>query len=194
MKIMSIPDYGPMFRFNDADVYWALHVLSDGRRMGRKRLAELLGIGEGSVRKIVETLRDWEMISVHQTGITITRSGLGFLAELPIKVVDIDLGDAVVGKHQQAVLVYGVGGKIENGMQQRDVGIRVGACGCTTVVMRDDVLLIPPDWNLDEERPDIADRIRSTTDMGPNDAIIVGSGQDIHTAINAALMAAFQLF
>ncbi|MDD4185092.1 MAG: hypothetical protein PHX75_00400, partial [Candidatus Methanomethylophilaceae archaeon] len=146
------------------------------------------------VRRIVETLRDWDMISIHQTGITITRSGLGFLAELPIKVIDVDMGDAVVGKYQQAVLVYGVGSKVENGMQQRDVGIRVGACGCTTVVMRDGVLQIPPDWNLDIERPDIADRIRSTTDMGPNDAIIVGSAQDSHTAVNAALMAAFQLF
>lgn len=193
MKIISIPDYGPMFRFNDADVYWALHVLSDGKRMGRKRLAEALGLGEGSVRRIVETLREWEMISIHQTGITITRSGLGFLSELPIKVVDVDLGDAVVGKYQQAVLVYGVGGKIENGMQQRDIGIRVGAFGCTTVVMRDGVLMIPPDWNLDIERPEIAARIRETG-MGPNDALIVGSGQDIHTAANAALMAAFPLF
>ncbi|NLN71951.1 MAG: hypothetical protein GX137_04075 [Thermoplasmatales archaeon] len=182
-----------MFRFNDADVYWALHVLSDGKRMGRKRLAEALGIGEGSVRRIVDTLRDWEMISVHQTGITITRSGLGFLAELPVKVLDISLGDSVVGDCQQSILVYGVGSKIENGMQQRDVGIRVGALGCTTVVMRDEVLMIPPDWNLDEERPDIAEKIRKT-DMGPNDAIIVGSAQDSHTAVNAALMAAFQLF
>lgn len=193
MKIISMPDYGPMFRFNDADVYWALHILSDGKRMGRKRLAEALGIGEGSVRRIVDTLRDWEMISIHQTGITITRSGLGFLAELPVKVLDVNLGDSVVGDHQQSILVYGVGNKIENGMQQRDVGIRVGALGCTTVVMRDGVLMIPPDWNLDEERPDIAEKIRKT-DMGPNDAIIVGSAQDSHTAVNAALMAAFQLF
>ena len=40
MKIIDEPQFGPMFRFNDANVYWALYILSDGRRMGRKRLAE----------------------------------------------------------------------------------------------------------------------------------------------------------
>ena len=40
MKIIDEPQFGPMFRFNDANVYWSLYVLSDGKRMGRKRLAE----------------------------------------------------------------------------------------------------------------------------------------------------------
>ena len=50
MKIIDAPQYGPMFRFTDASVYWALHILSDGKRMGRKRLSEEIGVGEGSMR------------------------------------------------------------------------------------------------------------------------------------------------
>ena len=183
-----------MFRFTDANVYWALYVLSDGKRMGRKRLAEEIGVGEGSMRRILETLRQWEMITIKQTGITITRSGLGFLSEIPIKVVDIDLKDAIVGNYSQAVVVYGVGKKIENGMQQRDAGIKVGATGCTTLVIRNGALMIPPDWNLDKERPEVAAKVREITNITENDAIIVGSAYDQHTAVSAALTAAFELF
>ena len=194
MRIIDTPQYGPMFRFTDANVYWALYVLSDGKRMGRKRLSEEIGVGEGSMRRILETLRQWEMINIKQTGITITRSGLGFLAEIPIKVVDLDLKDAIVGTYGQAVVVYGVGKKIENGMQQRDAGIKVGATGCTTLVIRDGVLMIPPDWNMDKEKPELAAKIREETKITEDDAIIVGSAYDQHTAVVAALTAAFELF
>ena len=194
MRIIDTPQYGPMFRFTDANVYWALHILSDGKRMGRKRLADEIGVGEGSMRRILETLRQWEMITIKQTGITITRSGLGFLSEIPIRVVDIDLQDAIVGDFSQAIVVYGVGKKIENGMQQRDAGIRVGATGCTTLVIRNGVLMIPPDWNMDEKNPAVAARVREVTNITEDDAIIVGSAYDQHTAVVAALTAAFELF
>ena len=194
MRIIDTPQYGPMFRFTDANVYWALHILSDGKRMGRKRLADEIGVGEGSMRRILETLRQWEMITIKQTGITITRSGLGFLSEIPIRVVDIDVRDAIVGDYSQAIVVYGVGKKIENGMQQRDAGIKVGATGCTTIVIRNGVLTIPPDWNMDEKNPAVAARIREVTNITEDDAIIVGSAYDQHTAVVAALTAAFELF
>ena len=194
MRIIDTPQYGPMFRFTDANVYWALYVLSDGKRMGRKRLSEEIGVGEGSMRRILETLRQWEMINIKQTGITITRSGLGFLSEIPIRVVDIDLKDSVVGDFNQAVIVYGAGKKIQNGMQQRDAGVKVGAMGCTTLVIRDGVLMVPPDWNMDKERPETAAKIREITNITEDDVIIVGSANDKHTAIVAALTAAFELF
>lgn len=193
MKIIESPQYRPMFRFTDANVYWALHILSSGKRMGRKRLADEIGVGEGSMRRILETLREWEMIQIKQSGITITRSGLGFLSEIPLKVIDVDLGDSIVGDYSQSVLVFNVADKIQNGMQQRDAGIRVGATGCTTLVIRDGNLIIPPDWNMDVERPEIAKNVRATG-ITDKDAIIVGSGNDQRTAMMAALTAAFELF
>lgn len=194
MRIIDTPQYGPMFRFTDANVYWALHLLADGKRMGRKKLADSVGVGEGSMRRILETLRSWELINIKQTGITITRTGVSFLEDIPIKVVDIDLGDAVVGEFSQALLVLGVADKIENGMQQRDAGIKAGAEGCTTVLIKNGVLLMPPDWNMDVERPDLAQRIRNDTGMTDRDVLIVGSSSDPHTAVTAALSAAFELF
>lgn len=183
-----------MFRFTDSNVYWALYLLSGGKRMGRKRLADSIGVGEGSMRRIIDTLREWEMITIKQTGISITKSGTGFLNELPMKVISINLGDSVIGKFQQGVIVYGVANKVENGMQQRDAGIRAGADGCTTLVIRDGVLTIPPDWNVDENRPELADKVRNEIGMTENDVIIVGSSDNEHAAVNAVLTAAFELF
>jgi len=190
---MEVPQFGPMFRFSDANIYWALYLLSDGRRIGRKKLADMVGIGEGSMRRIVDTLKEWGFILVKQTGITITKAGMSFLDQIPVRIVDVQLGGSTVGEFTQGVVVLGVSSKIHNGMQQRDAGIKVGAQGCTTVVIRDGILLIPPDWNLDRENPEIAYKIRKDAGLTQDDVLIVGSGQTHSMAVEAALNAAFEL-
>ncbi len=193
MKIMDIPAFGPMFRFSDANVYYSLYLLADGKRIGRKKLAELVGVGEGRMRRILEKFRDWNFVSIKQTGISITKAGLNFLDQLPIRLIDVNLGDSVKGDFSQGVIVYGVSSKIVNGMQQRDAGIKAGAEGCTTIVIRDGKLMIPPDWNMDEKTPELAYKIRKDSGITPDDAIIVGSGASKIVAIEAALNAAFEL-
>ena len=109
MKIIDEPQYGPMFRFNDANVYWALYVLSDGKRMGRKRLAEEVGVGEGSMRRIIDTLKEWGFILIKQTGITITKAG-GYVSDTQQFIITVFARDNVVsplcGKSVQLVRVH----------------------------------------------------------------------------------------
>ncbi len=194
MKIIDEPQYGPMFRFNDANVYWALYVLSDGKRMGRKRLAEEVGVGEGSMRRIIDTLKEWGFILIKQTGITITKAGQAFLNQLPIRPVSVNLGEAVVGEYQQAVLVLGAANKVVNGMEQRDMGIKVGGAGCTTIVIRDGNLMVPPDWNIDEKDPDLAYKIRKDSGITQSDALVVGGADSRTSAVEAAVTAALSMF
>ena len=194
MKIIDEPQFGPMFRFNDANVYWSLYILSDGRRMGRKRLAEEVGVGEGSMRRIIDTLKEWEFITIKQTGITITKAGLAFLNQIPIRPVDVYVEGSVVGDYQQGVLVLGGANKVNNGMEQRDIGIKVGATGCTTIVIRGGALLIPPDWNLDERNPEVAYKIRKDTGITQSDALIIGGGSSKTIATEAAVAAALEMF
>ena len=193
MKIIDAPQYGPMFRFTDASVYWALYVLSDGKRMGRKRLSEEIGVGEGSMRRILNTLKEWEMILIKQTGITITRNGLEFLEKTPIRVIELNAGSLVLGEYTQAILVKGVAEKVGNGLKQRDAGIRAGSLGCTTLVIRDGKVFLPPDWSIDENNPELAAGIHANSMVADGDAIIIGGADDRNTAINAALTAAFEL-
>ena len=194
MKIIDEPQFGPMFRFNDANVYWSLHILSDGRRMGRKRLAEEVGVGEGSMRRIIDTLKEWDFINIKQTGITITKAGLSFLDQLPLRPVNIFVEGSVAGACQQGVLVLGGADKVVNGMEQRDAGIKVGADGCTTIVIRDGILMIPPDWNMDDKTPELAYKIRKEIGMTQSDALIIGGGETQALATEAAITAALQMF
>lgn len=194
MKIIDEPQFGPMFRFNDANVYWALYTLSSGKRIGRKRLADEVGVGEGSMRRIIETLKDWEFIEIKQTGITITKVGLAFLNQIPIKPVDIFLEGSVIGEFQQGVLVLGCGDIVNKGMEQRDAGIKVGGSGCTTIVIRDGALMIPPDWSIDEHNPEMAYKIRKDTGITQDDALIVGGGSTKPLAIESAIAAALSMF
>ena len=194
MKIIDEPQFGPMFRFNDANVYWSLHLLSDGRRMGRKRLADEVGVGEGSMRRIIDTLKEWDFINIKQTGITITKAGLSFLDQLPLRPVNIFVDGSVAGACQQGVLVLGGADKVVNGMEQRDAGIKVGADGCTTIVIRDGILMIPPDWNMDEKTPELAYKIRKEIGMTQSDALIIGGGETQALATEAAITAALQMF
>ena len=194
MKIIDEPQFGPMFRFNDANVYWSLHLLSDGRRMGRKRLADEVGVGEGSMRRIIDTLKEWDFINIKQTGITITKAGLSFLDQLPLRPVNIFVEGSVAGVCQQGVLVLGGADKVVNGMEQRDAGIKVGADGCTTIVIRDGILMIPPDWNMDEKTPELAYKIRKEIGMTQSDALIIGGGETQALATEAAITAALQMF
>lgn len=194
MKIIDAPPYGPMFRFTDASVYWALHVLSDGKRMGRKRLAEESGVGEGSMRRILNTLKENNLVEIKQTGISITKAGLVYLSELPIRIVNVDASKIVLGDYSQAVLVKSVSKYIDNGLQQRDAGIRAGALGCTTVLMKDGELILPPDWSIDKNEPEVSRHIKEVSGIVEGDIIIIGSADNRISAINAALSAAFELF
>lgn len=182
-----------MFRFTDANVYYALYLLSDGSRMGRKALAEACGVGEGSMRRILEKFREWNFVDIKQTGISISKAGLAFLEQIPIRLVDIDIPNSTMGAYQQGVVVYGVSQKIGNGMQQRDAGVRSGGMGCTTILIRDGALMIPPDWNMDKESPELAYKIRKSTMITEDDVIIVGDADKKITAVEAAVNAAFDL-
>ena len=193
MKIVEAPQYGPMFRFTDASVYWALYVLSDGKRVGRKRLSEMIGVGEGSMRRILNTLKERNMVLIKQTGITITKAGLDFLEQTPIRVIDLNPGSLVIGECTQAVLVQGAAEKVGNGLKQRDAGIRAGSLGCTTLVINDGKVMLPPDWSIDDNNPDVAKAILGMKIVENGDAIIIGGADDQNTAINAALTAAFEL-
>jgi hypothetical protein len=146
------------------------------------------------MRRILDTLSDWDYISIKQTGIMITKAGQSFLDQIPIRPVDIFLEGSVIGTEQQGVIVLGVADKVNNGMEQRDAGIKVGAEGCTTIVYRDGNLCIPPDWNLDVERPEMAKKIRDEYGMREKDALIIGGGNTKQSAIVAAVSAALELF
>jgi len=193
MKLIDRPKFGPLFRFSDYHVYKTLSLLIDGRRRGRKQMADRIGVGEGSMRTIVEYLRAEGWVDVKQTGIKITKTGMEFITQLPLQVYVLDVPDISLGKHSVAVQLRGMASKIGSGMEQRDQAIKSGADGATTVVVKGDRLTIPVDFDLDNDRPEVAGAIRRLFDVEDGDVIIIGTSADLQKAEEGALAAAFEL-
>lgn len=192
MKLIERPKYGPLYRFNDYHVYKVLSTLSDGRRLGRKQLSDRIGVGEGSMRTIIDYLRDENLVDVKQTGIKISKKGQEFIGRLPLQVYTLDTVDMTLGQKSVAVQVRGMGHKIKSGIEQRDQAIIAGAEGATTVVVKGDRLMVE-DFDLDKERPDAAGAIRRLFDLADGDVIIIGTSANVQRAEEGALAAAFEL-
>ena len=195
MRLIDRPKFGPLFRFSDYHVYKTLSLLSDGRRKGRKALADRIGVGEGSMRTIVEYLRDEGYVDISQTGIKISRKGQDFLSRIPLVIYRLDASDMVPAGPAEAVavLVKGMAYKIKSGMEQRDQAIKAGADGATTVIVKDGHLTVPVDFDLDKERPESARAIRDQFDLNDGDVVIVGIASDLNKAEEGALTAAFEI-
>jgi len=193
MKLVDLAKYGPLHRFADYHVYRTLLLLSDGRRRGRKQLADSVNLGEGSMRTIVEYLRDRGMIDIKQTGIKISSRGLEFIRQLPIRMERLEPSDISISERSVAVLVKGKANRIVMGIEQRDSAIKAGADGATTIVLVRSNLVVPPDYILDKEKPEISKELRESFAPVEGDVIIIGSAPSYERAEDGALAAAFEL-
>lgn len=193
MKLIDLPRYGPVHRFSDFHVYKALAVLSDGRRKGRKHLADMIGVGEGSMRTIIAYMKDHDLIDIKQTGVSITKKGAEFFRGFPLQIGMLSKTDATIGQETVAVLVRSRSQKIKIGVEQRDAAVKAGAEGATTAVMRKGELWILPDFNLDKERTLFSSELRSIFDIHEGDVIIIGTARTYREAEDGALAAAFEL-
>lgn len=193
MKLIDLKEFGPIHRFGDHHVYRALAYLSDGKRRGRKSLAEGIGIGEGSIRTILEFLREKGFVDIKQTGIQITKSGLYFLEGIPMAVQRLPPSDISLSEKNVAVHLKGSSNMIFSGIQQRDSAIKAGADGATTIVIKKGEMTVPPDYNLDQEQPDDANFLRSHFDIREGDVIIIGTAKNFDDAENGAVAAALDI-
>lgn len=184
---------GPACRFSDADVFYTLDLLCRGGRFSRVSVGDHLGIGEGSVRRLVSILEDMGLVSVRQAGIGITSEGKMFLESLGMRTFEMDAGRYVIGEHSQGILVSGASEKVFNGIDQRDAGIRAGGDGCTTWVVTSGGIIMLPDWNVDDKDPGFAAALRISARPIDGDVLIIGGGNSRRLAMMASATAALEL-
>jgi len=183
--------------FTEAHVITALEVIGTGRAVGRIRLSKVLGLGEGETRTLLKHLRNQDLVKVSRLGIALSMFGEKIFSELRSQMgegIEVPGSPLTVGPFNVAVLVRGAAHKVRSGLEQRDAAIKVGALGATTLVFRNNRLIMPGvDEGILRDASAICDLFVSKLGPEENDVIIIGSADGRQVAEFGAKMAAFEL-
>lgn len=188
--MIPLPAIGPLPRFAEVHVRKALELISKHGRVGRKQLAEELGIGEGSMRTILSQLKTQGLITSSRGGHALTAKGKRSLGK-PLEFVQIDAGNFTVGEVDVAAIVRGAAKKVKRGIEQRDEAIKVGAQGATVLVFQRGKLQFPDRFTRVEKG--LAESLIKTFTPREGDVIIIGTAQDLAKAEEGAKAAARSL-
>lgn len=187
---MNLSAVGPLPRFAEAHVRRALELMAKYKTIGRKRLAEELGVGEGSVRTILNQLKRRGLIRSSKGGHELTAKGRRELGKAG-EYVQVDAGTLTVGEVDIATIVRGAAAKVRRGIEQRDEAIKAGASGATVLVFKNGKLQFPD--GLSKIKREIGDALIEALKPREGDVIIIGTGKDKVEAEMGALAAARSL-
>jgi len=188
---------GPAPSFNEAHVVKALELIGKYGTVGRIRLSNELGLGEGTTRTLLKHLKNESITQSSRSGISFSEEGKKLFSDLRSKLsggVEVPSSPLTVGPFNVAVLVRDSAQAIGSGMEQRDIAIKSGASGATTLVFADDKLSMPTcEQNVSGNMPMLHDELVTKLNPNENDVIIVGCGETRELAEIGAKMAAIKL-
>lgn len=173
---------------------WRTIELIHSQKIGRKRLAEELDLGEGTVRNIVRRLVEEGLIETSRTGMTLTSKGERFHLRLKkrLKGTKLCQNNITVASENYAVLVKGGEGYIERGIEQRDKALIAGAKGATTITYLEGGFNIP---GMEEDvNPEIKRFLEERLHPIEGDAIVIGSANRMINAYIGAVTAALDIY
>ena len=165
----------------------------DGILIGRGDIAAVTGIREGAVRAILQRLERMGFVRMSNMGVVLLPTGSDFLKATGITLMDLEHTTSAIGRYQVALLVRGMASRVDKGVEQRDSGLKSGGDGCTTIVCRNGRLILPPEWDVDANTPELASKIRSYGISDGDIVLIGGSNTDRTMAAAAANSAALEL-
>lgn len=177
--------------FTPAHLLMSLKIISTST-IGRKQLADKLGLGEGTVRNLIRRLMDEGLVSSNRQGMSLTGNGRSLCSDLENKIIGSSFksSEITVSRYNYFVLVRGARNKIRFGIEQRDSAIMVGAKGATTLVFENGELIIPGmERSLEETE------IKQIMSLDPknNDVIVIGTADSPLYAMLGAYSAALDI-
>jgi hypothetical protein len=183
-----------MLSFELVHVFKTMQMMDENKKIGRSLMMQELGLGEGSVKTIVKHMKMSGLVENSNAGMWLSNKGKSIYTKLHIlipKEMDIPKCSVALGKFNHAVLLKDMAYNIRSGIEQRDASIKAGAVGATTLVFRNERLLLPGTGE-DLMRNDQKIHSLIIEKMRPeeNDVIIIGSSQSKKIAEMAAKSAA----
>jgi DNA-binding MarR family transcriptional regulator len=172
---------GPSTSFSMFHILYALELMAQ-KPIGRNKLAEKLGVGEGAIRTIVHHLQDAGLIETAKAGMSLTPKGAktwrNYETLFP-KRVEVEKNQLTHSAYNFAVLAKGAGGKVRSGIEQRDAAIMGGAKRALAIICRGGHLVIDSVSNsIETEYPEAARAILKEIKPEENDVIVVAGSDD----------------
>lgn len=159
--------------------------------MGRQELAGKIGLGQGTVRTMLEKMKDDGSIDCTRAGVHLTDQGNRRLESLRFQIKPIDGGDLTLGECDCALVIRGMASQVKDGGEQRDEAVKAGAVGATTFVKKDGKILLLADDGIPIQK--LAGALEASFNIKNDDVIIIGSGNSYDAAERGAVTAALKL-
>jgi len=188
---------GPRTSFSVFDLMKLLEIIAETGSIGRGKLSEKLCLGEGATRTLINRLTDAELIVTSKSGCALTEKGEktwnDIKAMLPRKF-EVEKNELTFAAYNVAVLVRGRGERVKKGLEQRDAAVMAGAKGATTLVFKNNKLILPMiSADISKDFPIAFKQITSLTALEENDVLIISNADQPKEAEYGALAAAWSI-
>jgi hypothetical protein len=182
---------GPTPKFSPFHIWKAYQVIDTQGPIGRKALAEILQIGEGSTRTILDKMIRAGSVENTRRGAVLTERGCKRFETSGIQTAPIEITGITLGKHNCAVLAKGIADRVKLGCEQRDEAVRAGAIGASTLLVQDGKIVFPGDNKFPDQ--DLVTPLKKVFEVEDGDTIIIGSGFSYEAAEKGAVSAALAI-
>lgn len=189
--VSNLSSKGPLPRFAETHIHLVLELIAWRKRMGRMELARKLGIGEGSVRTILNQLKEQGFIISSRGGHALTTKGRNLLGK-PFTYTVVDAGDITVGNVNVATVVRNAAKRVRRGVEQRDEAIKVGAQGATVLIFEGGKFRFPDNFLKVDKK--ISNTFTKLFKPREGDVVVIGTAEDVRKAEAGAKAAARPLF
>ncbi len=180
--VLSGKAMGPKPSYTPVHVIKSIELIRDLGPIGRIRLSKELRLGEGSIKTLLKHLKELDIITTNKKGCVLTSKGTELGSWLKSKIPSRTyLGKTIlaVGEHAYALLIRSVDlSLLKTGLEQRDAALLIGASGASTLIVKNNKLILLPDLNVDEKYPEEAYKLRMLLKPQDGDVIIIGSAND----------------
>ncbi|MEM3399468.1 MAG: DUF4443 domain-containing protein [Candidatus Micrarchaeia archaeon] len=176
--------YGPRRKFLIYDVYRAIYKLHK-RSMGRKKLAWELGVGEGSVRTILNLLLKNSLILIDKRGVRLTKKGKRVLSRMKrfVRGINTIRGNELTFNKNAVVGV--ICKDIGQTFVARDTAVRCGAYGATFIKIGKEPFLSDIDDETNRRYLKTVENLLSKIEVQEGDTVALVYADDLKDAERA---------
>jgi predicted transcriptional regulator len=188
---------GPLATFTPFHIYCVLELLSQ-KPLGRNKLANKIGVGDGAIRTIINRLKNMELILNSKEGCSLTPKGIEVWQQFEHvfpKRAEIPKTEITPSECNYGFMIKSQGDKIKSGIDQRDAAIIAGAKRAIVLITKQGALYVASvDQSIEEEYIGATKEIREKINpKNDKDVIIIAGAETPLKAKTGAFAAAWTL-